>query len=70
MAPLLAVVRGGVAAGRLRRGSSRDLGMSFWTLTHGFATLVLMRRIRVRSPKAAAEYYATVLAPLLDGMAP
>lgn len=69
VAPLVEVVRGGIDRGELGPGRPLDLGMSFWTLTHGYASLVLARRIRVKSPSAAAEYFDTVLRPLIDGLA-
>lgn len=68
VAPLVEVVRGGIDRGELRPGRALDLGMSFWTLTHGYTSLVLARRIRVKSPAAAAAYFETVLRPLLDGL--
>jgi AcrR family transcriptional regulator len=49
--------------------SPRDLGVAFWTMAHGYTSLVLGRKIRAKSPKHAEEYWSVLLAPLLRGLA-
>jgi AcrR family transcriptional regulator len=67
--PLLTTLERGRAAGELGEGPTRDIGVCFWTLTHGYAVLVASRRLRARSAAAAADYYArVVLPPLLEGL--
>jgi hypothetical protein len=46
----------------------RDHAVAFWAFGHGFADLVLHRRLRVKSPAAAVDYFNRLIAPLLDGL--
>ena len=58
----------GVRRGHLEKLSPRDLGVAFWTMAHGYTSLVLGRKIRVKTPKHAEEYWDVLLAPLLRGL--
>lgn len=67
---LVAEVREGIDAHLLRTGRVRDIGFSLLTMAHGYADLVLARRIRVRSTAVAIEHFATLVEPLLAGLRP
>lgn len=58
----------GQEEGVFRPGVPRDLAVGFWAFGHGFADLVLHRRLRVKSPAAAVDYFSRLIAPLLDGL--
>lgn len=49
------------------RVRSRDFGMAVWSLSHGYTSMVLRRRIHVRSSRAAEQYLRHMARPLLDG---
>lgn len=49
---------------------ARDLGIAIWSLSHGYTSMVLRRRIHVRSLGAAETYMRHIAEPLLDGAAP
>lgn len=66
---LVDAIRDGQAEGVFRPGIPRDLAVAFWVSGHGFADLVHHRRIKVKSAKAAVEYFERLLTPLLDGIA-
>lgn len=51
-----------------RHGVPRDMAVAFWVAGHGFADLVLHRRLEVKSPAAGVEYFHRLIAPLLDGL--
>ena len=51
-----------------REGVSRDLANSLWTTAHGFASLVLHRKIIVRSAARAEAYFVEIVNPLLAGL--
>lgn len=59
----------GLARGELQGPSARDIGVALWTCAHGFATLVATRQLAARSPQAAEQYFAPLLAQLLQGFA-
>jgi hypothetical protein len=61
-------LRRGIDAGAIRDDDPQHLAISLWAAVHGFAELVLQRRIRTRSKSAAIEYVDLNLAPLLDGL--
>lgn len=46
---------------------TRDLGIAIWSLSHGYTSMVLKRRIHVRSLSAAEAYMRHIARPLLDG---
>lgn len=73
LARALALVIGemeqGAASGRLRPGSARDRAIALWSLVHGYADLVLQKRIRVRDAAIARRYLRDVFAPFLAGLA-
>ncbi len=52
------------------RVRSRDVGMAVWSMAHGFTSMVLRRRIQVRSLRAAEAYLRRIAKPLLDGSQP
>jgi AcrR family transcriptional regulator len=58
----------GVATGRFAPADPRELAVGLWTLAHGFSTLVLSRRIAVRSHKKALGYFAAHLGRMLSGL--
>jgi AcrR family transcriptional regulator len=59
----------GQASGAFHSARATDLAVSVWTVAHGYATLVLMRRIRVKDRATATDYFRVVLAPVLVGLA-
>jgi AcrR family transcriptional regulator len=64
---LAAEIRAGQQLGHFRKRPLRELVFSFWSLTHGFASLALVRRIKVK--RMLLEPYARqLLAPFLDGL--
>lgn len=64
-----AIVRG-QRTGHFRTDeSARDLGMAMWVMAHGYVELVASRRIKVKSPRVAVEYFEKLLTPHLDGLA-
>lgn len=65
---LVDCLKDGMARGQFAQGHARDLAVSVWTVAHGYATLVLMRRIRVRSRDVAEHYFQTVITPFLNGL--
>ena len=65
---LTAEIARGQKDGVFRPGVPRDLAVAFWVAGHGYADLVLHRRLRVKSPAAAVEYFNRLIGPLLDGL--
>jgi AcrR family transcriptional regulator len=61
-------MRRGVAEGALAPGSAQDHAVALWTMLHGFSTLVLAQKLRVRSRRATLAYLRVVVAPLLRGL--
>lgn len=59
----------GQELGAFRDGSPRDLAIAMWVSAHGYVELVAQRRIKVRSPKVAVDYFLTLFEPWLDGLA-
>lgn len=57
----------GQQAGKLADWPVREAVFSFWSLAHGFASLTLVRRIKVKRPLLDA-YAAQIVAPLLAGL--
>jgi AcrR family transcriptional regulator len=66
---LEAALRGGQERGVFRRGSTTDATLALLSLAHGYAELVLTRRIHVK-PARVGEYLGTLLEPLLRGLRP
>lgn len=60
-------VASGQASGRLTDLPLRETVFSLWSLTHGFASLMLVRRIRVKRP-LLESYTRHILAPFLVGL--
>ncbi|MCC6334659.1 MAG: WHG domain-containing protein [Myxococcales bacterium] len=60
-------LRSGQAAGRFADFPAREAVFAFWSLTHGFASLALVRRIQVRRA-LLEDYTRQLLAPLLAGL--
>jgi AcrR family transcriptional regulator len=48
---------------------ARELAIGMWVTAHGYVELVARRRLKVKSPKVAVEYFSTLLEPFLDGLA-
>lgn len=65
---LTAEIARGQEEGVFRVGVPRDLAVAFWVAGHGFADLVLHRRLRVKSPAAAVDYFNRLIGPLLEGL--
>jgi AcrR family transcriptional regulator len=64
---LEAPIRDGQAAGLLREGSIEPIALGVLMLIHGYAHLVLTRRVRV-TPARIGEYLGTLLEPFLRGL--
>lgn len=60
-------VGAGQASGRFGSLPARETVFSFWSLNHGFASLALVRRIRVKRTLLEA-YTRQILAPFLAGL--
>jgi AcrR family transcriptional regulator len=65
---LLHAIESGQQNGELVEGVTRDLATALWTSAHGFASLVLHRKIIVRSAARAEAYYVEIVRPLLTGL--
>jgi AcrR family transcriptional regulator len=65
---LLDAIESGQKNGELIEGVTRDLATALWTSAHGFASLVLHRKIIVRSAARAEAYYVEIVRPLLTGL--
>jgi hypothetical protein len=65
---LVAEIARGQEQGVFRHGVPRDLAVAFWVAGHGFADLVLHRRLKVKSSSAGVAYFGRLIAPLLDGL--
>lgn len=65
-----AELKRGIDAGDVRPGDPEHLAMSLWAGVHGYAELVLHRRILTKSKSAALDYVDVNLGPLLDGLRP
>ena len=65
---LLDAIAAGQRSGELIDGVARDLAFTLWTSAHGFAALVLHRKIIVRSAARAESYYVEIAGPLLTGL--
>jgi len=65
---LLDAIEAGQRDKILIEGVSRDLANSLWTTAHGFASLVLHRKIIVRSAARAEAYFVEIVSPLLAGL--
>jgi len=64
---IAAEVRAGRKAGRLARWPVREAVFSFWSLAHGFASLAIVQRLKVK--RALLEPYARkITAPLVAGL--
>ncbi len=57
----------GVEAGVLVDRPVRELAISVWSTVHGLASLILMRKVRVKREKLP-DYVDEVLGPLLRGL--
>jgi AcrR family transcriptional regulator len=66
--PFFDEVSRGQASGVIREAVPRDLMVTLWTFAHGYAGLVLDRRIRVKSREVALGYFSSLLVPVLDGL--
>jgi AcrR family transcriptional regulator len=60
-------LRAGQVAGAFGAWPLREAVFSLWSLTHGFASLTLARRIKVKRPLLEA-YSAQILAPFIAGL--
>jgi len=57
----------GQQAGKVADWPVREAVFTFWSLAHGFSSLILARRIKVKRPLLDA-YAAQIAAPLLAGL--
>jgi AcrR family transcriptional regulator len=60
-------VEAAAKSGLLVPGTAVDHALGLWTMTHGYASLVLTRRIQVK-PAMAVQYFGQLFATLLDGV--
>ena len=60
-------LRDGQAAGLLREGPIEPIALGLLMLIHGYAQMVLTRRVRV-APARIGEYLGTLLEPFLRGL--
>lgn len=68
----------GIVVGEMKRGqdegvfrktpAARELAIGMWVAAHGFVELVARRRLKVKSPEIAVEYFQTLFEPFLDGL--
>lgn len=65
---LLDAIESGQKNSELIEGPTRDLATALWTSAHGFASLVLHRKIIVRSAARAEAFYVEIVRPLLTGL--
>jgi AcrR family transcriptional regulator len=65
---LLAEIEHGQAEGVFRKSPARDLAVTVWIAAHGFVELVSRRRLKVKSPKIAVEYFERLFAPFIAGI--
>ncbi len=65
---VLGEIHRGQVAGRFAAVPVREAAFSFWSLAHGFSSLTLARRIKVKR-SLLESYAAQILAPLLAGLA-
>jgi AcrR family transcriptional regulator len=62
-----AEVQAGIDAGRFEARPRRELVFAFWSLAHGFASLTLSRRIKLK--RALLEpYVRQIVAPFIAGL--
>jgi len=64
---LLEVAKEGVEAGLLKKAPPLDHAMRVYLLAYGYASLVLLRRVRVR-PEELESYLERLLSPLLAAL--
>ena len=64
---LLEEVEPAAIDGLMAPGKALDHALALWTMTHGYASLVLMRKIQVK-PAVAGAYFAKLFDSLLDGV--
>jgi len=64
---LEAPLRDGQAAGLLREGPIEPIALAVLMLIHGYAQMVLSRRVRV-APARIGEYLGTLLQPFMRGL--
>jgi AcrR family transcriptional regulator len=67
-----------IIIGEMRRGqeegvfrktpAARELAIGMWVTAHGYVELVARRRLKVKSPRVAVEYFETLFEPFLDGL--
>jgi AcrR family transcriptional regulator len=56
-------------AGALRTSPrARDLAIGMWITVHGYVELVARRRLKVKSPRVAVEFFGTLFDVYLDGL--
>lgn len=68
---VVAAIERGQKLGKFRaKERPRDLAIGIWVSAHGYVELVLGRRLHVKSHRVAIEYFESLLAPYLDGLAP
>lgn len=50
--------------------TTRNFGIAVWSFAHGYTSILLRRRIQVRSLRAAEDHIRQLAQPLLDGARP
>jgi AcrR family transcriptional regulator len=61
-------LRAGQLSRQFRETPVRELVFGFWSLTHGFSSLAIVRRLKVKRPLLDG-WARTVFAPFVDGLA-
>lgn len=62
-----AEVLAGIESGRFVARPRRETAFAFWSLAHGFASLALVRRIKVK-PALLDSYVRQIVAPFIAGL--
>ena len=57
----------GIDLGRFELRTRREMVFAFWSLAHGFASLTLVRRIKVKRP-LLDSYVKQLVAPFISGL--
>jgi AcrR family transcriptional regulator len=65
---LLAVIEAGQRVGTIRDGKPIALAGALWSTAHGFASLVMHRRIQVKSATRAESFFLEIADPMIAGL--
>lgn len=62
------MVRGQEAGVFRAQPAARELAFGMWVAAHGYIELVARRRLKVKSPRVAVDYFGTLFETYLDGL--